>query len=422
MFGIQTGKVKLGNQEIKDSILRIAVITSSYPRYPGDPTAPFVKSICEHLVKLGHDVAVVAPYDPLVDHKETEIVPVKRFRYIWPARFHVMGHARSLEGDLRLRLSAYTMLPFFLIGAFFALFKITAKQKSQAVHAHWVLPNGLVGAFVARLRGIPLIISLHGSDIYVAKGNPFFAAISRWILSQARAVTACSPELKQDAIRLGSPQNTILLPWGADPDLFTPELKTDNLSKHDTGKIIIASAGRLVSKKGFHNLLTAFSMVIQEYPNAQLILSGDGPEREHLELYAVTSGVGANITFTGKVTWYQMPKFLANVEIFVLPSIRDGRGNVDGLPTVLLEAMSSGAAVIASDIGGTSLVISDGENGLLVPPGDVQALAHAILRLITNKEMRVNMGQSARDSVLEKYNWTDIAQRIADLISQSSAN
>ena len=402
--------------------MRIAVITSSYPRFPGDPTAPFVKSICEHLVKLGHDISVVAPYDPLVDHKEAELVPIKRFRYIWPAKFHFIGHARSLEGDLRLRFSAYLLLPFFLIGAFFALLNITAQQKSEAVYAHWVLPNGLVGALISKLRGIPLIISLHGSDIYVAKGNPVFAAISRWIFSQAKAVTACSQDLKHTALLLGAPQNTILMPWGADPALFTPELKVKKFSMQHAGKIVVAGVGRLVSKKGFRNLIEAFSLVVQECPDARLILAGDGPEREQLEDYAVTTGIRSNISFAGKVLWDRMPKFLANVDIFVLPSIRDERGNVDGLPTVLLEAMSSGVAIIASDIGGSSLVISDGDNGLLVPAGDVQTLAHAILKLITNEEMRLNLALSARNSVLEKFNWTAVAQKIAELVSQSSVN
>ena len=82
--------------------MKISVLTSSYPRYPGDGAAPFVRSICEHLAKLGHDVEVVAPYDPAVGRMDYR-VKVHRFRYIWPPGWHIMGHGRALEKDVRLR-------------------------------------------------------------------------------------------------------------------------------------------------------------------------------------------------------------------------------------------------------------------------------------------------------------------------------
>lgn len=399
--------------------MRIAVITSSYPRYLGDATAPFVQSICEHLAKLGHDIEVVAPYDPEVIGQKNQLVPVHRFRYIWPSRFHLMGHARSLESDLHLRLSAFILLPFYLIGSYITSLRITAKQKSQVIYAHWVLPNGLVAALVAWVRKVPLIISLHGSDIYVAKSNPLFRRISRWIFSKTDAVTACSPDLMRDALLLGAPQqNTILLPWGADPNIFTPDLAKPKKINHDSNKVLVASVGRLVNKKGFQVLIEAISRVIQEYRDIHLILGGDGPQKGQLVYLSDTLGIKTNVSFAGRIPWDRMPEFLANLDIFVLPSIRDELGNVDGLPTVLLEAMGSGVAVIASDIGGTSLVISPGDNGLLVPPGDAEALSQAILQLINDVGLRQNLSKSARNSVVEHYNWGAVAQQIIELIDQ----
>ena len=331
-----------------------------------------------------------------------------------------MGHARSLESDQRLRPSAFILLPFFLISAFLTLLRKTGKQRSQAIHAHWVLPNGLVAALVSKLRNLPLVISLHGSDIYVAKGNPLFRGISRWIFSHACVVTACSPELKEEAIRLGAPEDTVLLPWGADPDLFTPKpVNTSNFSAQP-GKVTVSGVGRFVNKKGFHRLIEAFALVLQEYRDVELILAGDGPQRANLINLTVSHGLNPFISFPGKIPWDQMPNFLANTYIFTLPSIRDEHGNVDGLPTVLLEAMSCGLAVVASDIGGTNLVISDGVNGLLVPPGDVEVLAHALLRLIKDTDLRLKLARSARNSVINQFNWNSVAHRLADLINQAA--
>jgi glycosyltransferase involved in cell wall biosynthesis len=395
---------------------RIAVITSSYPRYPGDTVAPFVKSICEHLAILGHEVEVVAPYDPAIKPFVTQNVPVHRFRYIWPESLHRMGHARSLENDMNLRFSSYLLLPFFLVASFFALLNLTARQRSQAIYAHWVLPNGLVAACVARVRHLPLVISLHGSDIFIARSKPIFRAITRWIFHNTVLVTACSEELGEWAKVLGAPENTRLIPWGADPDVFTPERQQPDQRKFlqiNEDVVVIGSLGRFVHKKGFPYLIEAVSSIIEEFPNVRLVLGGDGALKENLTRDVKALGIESKVTFPGIIPWDQVPAFLANLDIFVLPSIRDPNGNVDGLPTVLLEAMSSGVAVIASDIGGTSLVIENGQNGLLVPSRDTVALAEAIKVLVENREKRKALGIAARHSILNQFNWEQVARTLS---------
>jgi glycosyltransferase involved in cell wall biosynthesis len=399
--------------------LKIAVITSSYPRYPGDGVAPFVKSICENLAKLGHAVEVVAPYDPAIAPMEIGNVSIHRFRYVWPKRFHIMGHARSLDNDTRLRPLTYILLPLFLLAAFFSLMRACGRQKSEIIYAHWVIPNGLVAACVAALRGLPFILSLHGSDIYVARRNRIFAAVARWVFRRASGVTACSPELRQTAIELGASQKTMLLPWGADPQIFHPGHRNDQdfqTFQVSQSEIILVALGRFVQKKGFANLLSAMPGVLNGCPQARLMLGGDGALKDELASLAKQLGISERVSFTGQIPWNQVPTFLARADIFVLPSVRDRRGNVDGLPTVLLEAMSSGLAVVASDIGGVSLVIKNGYNGLLIPPGDIEALAKAILDLACNEERRQAIGQAARQSVIESFNWQQVARQITALL------
>jgi len=183
--------------------VKISVFTSSYPRFPGDGTAPFIKSICENLAQLGHKVVVVAPYDPEVRQVKNGGVQIHRFRYIWPNRMHIMGHGRALDADVRLRPIAFLLLPFYLMAGFIKLLNITGQHGSQAIHVHWVLPNGLVAAWVAAWRNIPFILSLHGSDVFVAQRNPVFRSVARYVFHRAAGVTACSPELYQAALQLG---------------------------------------------------------------------------------------------------------------------------------------------------------------------------------------------------------------------------
>jgi glycosyltransferase involved in cell wall biosynthesis len=399
--------------------LKIAVVTSSYPRFPGDGTAPFVKSICEHLTKLGHEVAVVAPHDPAVKPMAFGEVKLIRFRYAWPERLHIMGHARALERDVRLRPLALFMLLPFLVASFLALMRLTGQQKSQVIHAHWVIPNGLVAAWVAKLRRIPFIVSLHGSDIFTAKRNPLFGAVAHWIFARAAGVTACSQDLRQSAIELGASEKTLLLPWGADPEIFRPDPSSAGKMSAQNPTISIVALGRFVDKKGFTHLLEAMPSVTAQCPNTHLVLGGDGPLKDELIRRAKQLQISDHVAYPGSIPWDKVPGFLAKADIFVLPSIRDARGNVDGLPTVLLEAMSSGVAVVASNIGGVSLVIRHAENGILVPPGDVAALAGAILGLATDIEMRKALGNAARQSVLERFNWHNVAVQISGLLEEA---
>lgn len=392
--------------------MNIVILTSSYPRFPGDGTAPFIQSIAEHQTKLGHHVEVVAPFDPEVITETQPLVKVHRFRYIWPASGHIMGHARALEGDVSLRPLAYILVPFYLLGAFLKLMQVTRAQNTQIIHVNWVLPNGPAAAVVAAIRGIPYVVSLHGSDMYVAQSNIIFRQVARWVFRKAAAVSTCSNDLFQAARKLGAPDACHLLAWGADPDLF---LYKKSKSSHSEEKIIIVALGRLVYKKGFDVLIRAFAEFAPHYHNVDLMIGGAGPLRESLEDLANSCGLLNRVEFPGRIPWDQVGEFLSRGDIFVLPSVKDEHGNLDGLPTVLLEAMACGLPVVASDIGGVNLVVEDGENGLLVTSNDVQSHSAALERLLDDPGLCQRIGQAARQAVVSTHNWGAVAYNLTEI-------
>ena len=402
--------------------MKIAILTSSYPRFPGDGTAPFIQSIAENLLKLGHDVEVVAPFDPEVNEIDSTIVKVHRFRYIWSDRLYIMGHAKSLKADVRLRPLAYLLLPFFLVGAFIKLMQVTREQNSQIIHVNWVLPNGPVAVLVSAIRKIPFVVSLHGSDMYVAQKNPIFRAAARWVFRQADAVTSCSKQLLEAAQNLDAPEVSHLIPWGVDPKKFYPKPKNPN-SAHSWGfrteNTHIIALGRLVHKKGFDVLILAFADLAEKYPHVRLVIGGEGSLRTSLEALVQKYNIQNRVIFPGRIPWDQVADFFALGDIFVLPSIRDAHGNVDGLPTVLLEALACGIPVVASDIGGVQMVIEDGENGLLIPPEDLQTLRETLTRLLGNAEERTRLGQAAHKSVVNDHVWDAVARKFIGIFNDA---
>lgn len=393
--------------------MKIAVLASSYPRFRGDGVAPFVKSISEALSDRGHHVEVVAPYDIKVNPDPDSEIKVHRFTYVWPKKYHIMGHARSLQADIKLRPLVPFLLPLFIFFSILKLLQVAKKLNAEIIHAHWVLPNGLSAAIVAKILKKPLIISLHGSDIFMSDKNALFRAVARWVFSQSSHVTACSQELLDRAKKINPDINITLLAWGADPEKFKP-LDNRKITRSKYGwaeeDIIIAALGRLVYKKGFHHLIDYAPGFLTNQENARVVIGGSGPIYDELNQKILGHALEDRINLVGHIPWYEVPEFLGAADIFVLPSIRDKAGNLDGLPTVLLEAMSCGIPCIASNIGGVNLVIEDKKNGFLVEPENPQTLLEHIHELIINKEERQRIGKLARESVIDHHNWDNVAR------------
>jgi len=398
--------------------LNISVIASSYPRFDGDGTAPFVRSISLALKRLGNQIDIIAPYDPEVNEVDQEEISVKRFKYAPKKNWHIMGHSRALKGDDVLDLRAYFLIIPYIISGTATLWKSINTHKSTVVHAHWSLPNGLCAWIVKRVRHIPYIVSLHGSDVFVAKKNFLFEKINELVLKGAKAITACSNELFEYAENHGGRGKTHLIEWGADPAVFLPiKEKAESRKKLNLpgDAVLVTSLGRFVPKKGFDILLSAFAQA-EKSENTFLVIGGSGAQRDALINESKKLGIEKQLLLPGVIKWRDTPAFLGTSDVFVLPSIRDPHGNIDGLPTVLLEAMSCGLPCIASDIGGVSLVIRSWENGVLIDPNNVPALASAITSILSDSNIRLKLSKAARESILDKYNWLIVAQKLNELL------
>lgn len=398
--------------------MKILVLASSYPRFPGDGTAPFVKSLSEELARLGHQVHVLAPYDPAVQETSDSPVSVYRFRYVWADSLCIVGHAKSLEADVRLKKTVYFLTPLYLLCGAIALIRLARKYQFNLIHTHWVLPNGPIGALCARLLRLPLVITLHGSDIFVANRNLLFSQVARFALRSADAVTACSPELKSWAVQMGAKESSVhLVPWGADPQRFAAQDASGLRVKLglEPDELVVLAMGRLVYKKGFEYLIRAVPKIPRTIP-WRLIIGGDGDLRDNLQQLACQLGVEERVLFLGQVPWDEVPGCLSLCDVFVAPSIRDRSGNLDGLPTVILEAMSVGRPIVSTEIAGIPLVVRDGENGFLVPEKSPQGLATAIGRLLASSELRARQGAVSRRMVEQELNWKSVAREFEQLL------
>ena len=401
--------------------MKICMIASTYPRFDNDGAGRFNRSLAEALSRLGHEVHIVVPYHPAIEPYETP-VHIHLFRYPGAEYWSVMGYANAMDSDRSLKWQAYLLiLPFLFKGAS-TLSRLLKQHDFDVIHSHWVLPNGPIGLLGKVRTHSPLFVSLHGSDIYFARKNPIFSAVARCVFRHAQGVTACSPELYQSAIEMGaSPDSTRLILWGADPEAFDSHRETSLVREQlelEKDAQVLLTLGRLVGKKGFDVLVRAMPSVLASFPKTYCIIVGDGPEGPHLQRLADQLGVLDHLRFPGFIPWNRVPEYLHISELFVAPSMHD-KGNLDGLPTVILEAMAAGRPVIASNVAGIPLAVVHDKTGLLVPERDEEALARAICHLLQDARLRDRLGEAGRARVHDELNWDQVAQQFVAMYENS---
>jgi glycosyltransferase involved in cell wall biosynthesis len=393
----------------------VVMLTSSYPRFPGDSVGTFMEPIATGIAGRGHEVHVVAPWHPRVTRAPAEGgVHLHFYKYAPAASLNIFGYAEAMRADVRLRGAAFAATPLALAAGWRATRRIARRHAATIVHGHWVVPGGVTAAAAA--SRVPLVISLHGSDVYVAERLAAARAAARWAFRHAAWVTACSDDLATRAIALGAPrERTTVIPYGVDADRFQPDPSARHrfrgINGIPAGAPLVAAAGRLVSKKGFEYLIDAFPDV----PHAFLALAGEGTLRDELRARAERLGVGGRVFFLGNRPQDEVAGLFAAAEVVVAPSIRDDAGNVDGLPNVVMEALASGTPLVTTTAGGIGSVVTHEQTALVVPEKDAGALAAALNRVLSNEGLRAHLGSEARALVRQRFGWARTAEQFEDV-------
>lgn len=272
------------------------------------------------------------------------------------------------------------------------------------LHNHFAMASCVVARLAAPLAGITWSFTLHGpDDLSEARrfrldrsvaGASFVACISAFARSQAMLVSdpAHWPKLH-------------IVHCGIDPALYAPAART----RPDPDRLLFV--GRLAPQKGVPVLLDGFALARVRRPSLRLAIVGDGPGRASAEAQAARLGLGSAVEFLGWRDQGEIAAELARAALLVLPSF------AEGVPVVLMEAMAAARPVIATRIAGVAELVEDGASGLLVPPGEEEALAEAILSLAADPARAAAMGRRGRERVLTGFDARREAARLARLVA-----
>lgn len=385
------------------------MVATSYPRFPGDTVGTFMEPIATGLAARGHEIHMVLPWHPRWSRAPGEGgVSFHLFRYAPTSALNVFGYAGGLEADERLRGAAVAAAPLALASGVLTARRIARRIDATLLHGHWVVPGGVMAAAAAGTR--PLVVSLHGSDVFVAERHKGAGRAARWAFGRAGFVTACSEDLRGRALALGAPPDrSRTIPYGVDAARFRPDGGSRARLRARWGlpedAEVALGVGRFVRKKGFEFLIDAFAALADRRPRLHLVLAGSGDLGEEYRRRVEARGLSARVVFPGVLLQDEVAACLAAADVVVAPSVRDPSGNVDGLPNVVLEAMASGTPLVASPAGGIGAVVRDGETGLLAAEGDVTALAAAIESLLRQPDRAAAIGAAARRWAEREGTW-----------------
>jgi glycosyltransferase involved in cell wall biosynthesis len=402
----------------------VVMVTSSYPRFPGDIVGTFMEPIARGVAARGHDVHVVAPWHPSVTRPPEEAgVRFHFYRYAPAGLPHAFGYAGALKADVTFRASAIAATPLAVAAGILAARRVCRAAGATIMHGHWVVPGGFM-ARLAAAPGVPLVVSLHGSDVYVAERHALVGRAARGVFGAAAWVTACSGDLRDRAIGLGAaPDRSEVLPYGVDTARFAPDPAARGVLRARLGvpvdTPIVCTAGRLVRKKGFEYLVDAAARLHATHPRAHLVIAGGGDLDQELRGRARDAGIERSVHFLGSIAQSDIPSLLAGADCIAVPSVRDDAGNVDGLPNVVMESLASATPLVATPAGGIGAVVDHGRTGLLVPERDAAALADALASLLSDAALRRRIGLAARQDVCARYTWERFAERLEEIFDRA---
>jgi len=371
--------------------MNIAIFASAFhPHFGG------VEELCRQLAhavrRRGHGVVVLTNRWPrsLPRFEEYEGIPVYR-----PAM-------RVPEGGLKARLS------YALTHAAVArqTLRILRRHAADVVHVQCVSSNGYYALLAARALGLPLLVSAQGERTMDAgrlyERSAFANRTLHRLLAEAEGVSACSHatlcDLEQYHGRPLGPRAAVVY-----NGVRLSDFQESGPFEHPRPYVL--GMGRLVPQKGFDVLIQAF--VRGGLPAWDLIIAGEGPERPALEQLARRLGAATRVLFLGRADRPAAVALFKGCSFFVLPS------RLEPLGIVNLEAMAAGKAVVASGVGGVPEIVQHAATGLLVPPGDPDALAEAMGRLAGDAALRQRLGAQGRRRA-EEFDWAVIADQYLD--------
>jgi glycosyltransferase involved in cell wall biosynthesis len=386
--------------------MKVIFLTHGFPREPSDAVGSFVLRLAVLLREEGVTVHVVAPAAPGLAARDTiEGITVERFRYA-PESYETLAYSGTMMTQVKESPTAFAALGTFIAANAAAAFRAIGRERADVVHAHWWFPGGLAGAAATRLRRVPLVTTLHGSDIRAARAAPGAGAGFRYVMRSSAVVTAVSRWLAEEAVAIAPGPVPRVAPMPVDSTLYHP-------AAGERVRDRLLFVGKLNEQKGISVLLRAMATMTAR-PTLDIVM-GPGSDDAPTRRLAEEVGVDSQIRWHATMPQPELAALYREMTALVAPMIGEGLG------LIAVEAALSGLPVVAADSGGLRDIVVAGQTGLVVPPADPAALSYALDALIAMPDQGASLGAAGRARALQQFAPAAVARRYADVYQQAIA-
>ena len=389
--------------------MRILHVVTAFPQTADDVITPWLVELLKRLKNAHLDVEVfTSAYKGASDHV-LDGIPVHRYRYFLRA-WENLTHEETAPDRMR-RSILYRLMPVpFVLAGMLSIWRLCRRRRYDIVHIHWPVPLALFGRVAQAACGARLVMTFYGAELRLMHSfPPLLKWFVSWAATRADRVVAISTATANEVEGLANVAVEVI-PYTSGVVAPSSDATRPTAAKPFT----ILFVGRLVERKGVVHLIDALATV-SDALQAHLVIVGDGPERNRLEQRAQQVGVADRVSFAGRISDAELTATYEGAGVFVLPSVRDVRGDTEGLGVVLLDAMQVRVPVIGSDIGGITDIVIHEKTGLLVPPGDASALAAAIMRVAHDRALARRLAYAGHRHLQEHFSWSAIVDRWLDL-------
>lgn len=388
--------------------MKVCILTTSFPAYEGHFQSPFILELAKGLVNNDLDLDVVCPFYKDSKAKDESIgrVKVHRFQYLYPVSMQRLQRGGGLAHNFKKSFfSKLELIPFLF---FYLLKSLKYAKKADIIHAQWIL-SGFVGVFLKKIYKKPLVLSTRGVALGMASKSRLMRPILKFVVRNCDMLTPNNEHHVAQLQELGVPKSKIQpVANGVAIDLYKPRSKLGLRKKLGIGggKKVVLYVGWFIERKGVDYLVDAFSKVLDSHKGVVLYLIGKGSLRKSMEDMVDRLNIGNSVRILDPVAPEDVALWMGAADIFVLPSLSEGR------PNVIYESMLSGLPVVATDIGGNNEIIEDGKTGFLIKPKDSNAITKKINMLLENVGVCSKVGEEARRYILSLgMSWSDCAKR-----------
>ena len=377
--------------------LHVLFVTHAFPRYAGDAAGSFILRLARALREQAVRTTVVAPHAPgLAPRDRVGDIDVVRFRYA-PASLETLAYTGTMAEQVGSSWTARAALASLVAAGFWSTVRRRRELRPSLLHAHWWFPSGVIGAVLTRLAPIPMVTTMHGSDVRLARTAAPARSGFRWVMRRSRAATTVSRWLAEQAQAMNPTMPAPrVAPMPAATDLFFPR------GDRSTDRLLFV--GRLNAQKGIEVLLRAMAEIRHD---VALDVVGTGDDAAALRTLASSLGIGDRITWHGSLPQHELAPFYRRATALVVPS-RD-----EGLGLVAVEAQLCETPVIGFDSGGLRDIIDDGKTGVLVRDFTPSSLARAIDQLLDNAVRAIELGKAGRLAALRVFAPEAVAENYA---------